>query len=338
MDFQRIDISMQPKLISRLKNLGGMDISERRLPQDGHFKARVGDEEVDFRLSTLPTLYGEKAVVRLLYGKQSRLGKNELGFFPEDLKKLDVLFNRPFGAVFVTGPTGSGKSTTLSCFLEGLNTEDVNIVTVEDPVENPIPGVNHIIMEPAAGFNFENALRSILRQDPDIIMIGEIRDKQTARIAIQAAVTGHLVLSTLHTNDAAGVLERLLDMGVEPYLVAAALAGVIAQRLVRHICPDCKVQKPLSMEEALLLELPPDAPSFTGAGCSRCGNTGYRGRFAVYEYIILDDALKRHMIQEPESFAAELRRNRNGLKDNCLRNITEGNTTAREVIRALNYD
>ncbi|MDR1665206.1 MAG: GspE/PulE family protein [Clostridiales bacterium] len=338
-DFQRVDISMQPHIISRLKILGGMDIAEKRLPQDGHFKARVREEDIDFRLSTLPTLHGEKAAVRLLYGKESRLGKDELGFFPEDLTKLNDLFNRPFGAVFITGPTGSGKSTTLSCFMEGLNTGDINIVTVEDPVENPLPGVNHMRIEPAAGLTFQNALRSILRQDPDVIMIGEIRDPETARIAIQAAVTGHLVLATLHTNDAAGVLERLLDMGVEPYLVAAALSGVISQRLVRRICPDCKAPKPLSAGEALTLGVPPGSPSFAGAGCSRCGGTGYRGRLAVYEYIITDDALKRRMIQDPERFAVKLRKKRaeTGLKANCLRNIAEGNTTAGEIIRALNY-
>lgn len=242
------------------------------------------------------------------------------------------------GAIFMTGPTGSGKSTTLSSFLEEINTDAVNIVTVEDPVENPLPGVNHMNVEPVAGLHFANALKHILRQDPDVIMIGEIRDAETARIAIQAAVTGHLVLSTLHTNDAAGVLERLVDMGIEPYLAAAALNGVLSQRLVRRICPSCKVPKPLTDEEAMLLQIPAGTPAFAGSGCGRCHFSGFKGRFAVYEYIVMDEKLRRRMSADAARFAAHLRRTRSGLRDNALRNLREGNTTATEIIRVLSRE
>ncbi|MDR0271926.1 MAG: GspE/PulE family protein, partial [Clostridiales bacterium] len=234
--FSKVDVSLLSNVISRLKIMGGLDISEKRLPQDGSFSLELPagkePEKIDFRLSTLPTSTGEKAVIRLLYGQKTRLKKEELGFYADDLAHLTELFTHPYGAIFMTGPTGSGKSTTLNCFLEELNRETINIVTVEDPVENPILGVSHV--NASTGLNFADALRHILRQDPDIIMIGEIRDEETARIAIQAAITGHVVLSTLHTNDAAGVIERLADMGIELYLVAAALNGVISQRLVRR--------------------------------------------------------------------------------------------------------
>jgi type II secretory ATPase GspE/PulE/Tfp pilus assembly ATPase PilB-like protein len=296
---------------------------------------------VDFRVSTLPTVYGEKAVIRLLYGRAARLRKDELGFFPDDLARLERLFRRPYGAVFMTGPTGSGKSTTLSCFLEDLATSDINVVTVEDPVENPIPGVNHMNIEPGAGLNFANALRHILRQDPDVIMVGEIRDAETAHITVQAAVTGHLVLSTLHTNDAAGVLERLVDMGIEPYLAAGALAGVVSQRLVRRLCPYCKHETVLPAEETALLSLPEGTQGYESTGCERCRNTGYRGRFALYEYFVMDERLRRRMIQNPQRFAARMRSGKHAgpkIIDNGVRNILAGNTSASEVIRAINME
>jgi len=332
--FGMVDFSLLPNVISRLKIMGDLDIAEKRRPQDGHFSMRILGEQVEFRLSTLPTHLGEKAAIRLLYGQETRPKKNELGFFPEDLERLTKLFHLPHGAIFMTGPTGSGKSTTLTGFLEELNHEGRNIVTVEDPVENPLVGVNHVKVEPMAGLNFESALRHILRQDPDIIMIGEIRHKETAQIAIQAAITGHVVLSTLHTNDAAGVIERLLDMGVEPYLAAAALNGVISQRLVRRICPNCKAPAKLSLREAGWLKLDIDTPVFIGRGCAKCNSTGYKGRMAVYEYIIMDDKLRRQMSNHPARLSHYLRKTK-GLRDNAAKNVQLGHTSASEALRVL---
>ena len=332
--FGLVDLSLLPNVISRLKIMGDLDIAERRRPQDGHFSMMVLKERIEFRLSTMPTHLGEKAAIRLLYGEATRLKKDELGFFPEDLARLTQLFHLPYGAIFMTGPTGSGKSTTLTGFLEELNHEKRNIITVEDPIENPLTGVSHVKVERMAGLDFANALRHILRQDPDIIMIGEIRDEETARIAIQAAITGHVVLSTLHTNDAAGVIERLADMGIEPYLAAAALNGIISQRLIRRICQSCKTPAKLTKNEAKWLELPEDTPVFTGTGCKRCNNTGYKGRLAVYEYIIMNDLLRRRMTTHPAKLAQYLRKT-GGFKSNAAKNVQLGETTAEEALRVL---
>ncbi|MCL1787767.1 MAG: GspE/PulE family protein [Defluviitaleaceae bacterium] len=333
--YHQVDISLLPNVISRLKIMGGLDIAENRRPQDGRFTMGLGGETVDFRLSTLPTTLGEKAVLRLLYDQATRLSKAELGFFEDDLARLTDLFHRPYGAIFMTGPTGSGKSTTLSSFMAELNREGVNIITVEDPVENPIIGVNHVNVERTAGFTFAGALRHILRQDPDIIMIGEIRDEETARIAVQAATTGHVVLSTLHTNDAAGVIERLMDMGIEPYLSASALAGVISQRLVRRICPRCAGPGALSAKEAQFLGLSQDTQVFEGKGCESCAGTGYKGRLAVYEYIVTDEDMHREMSARPYEFAAALRK-RDAFRENALRHLLAGHTTAEEIVKILN--
>jgi len=339
--YRAVDISLLPNVISRLKIMGGLDIAEKRRPQDGRFTIPAPGsgsslEKVEFRLSTLPTTFGEKAVIRLLFGQKVRLKKENLGFYEDDLKRLTKLFTRPYGAIFMTGPTGSGKSTTLSCFLEELNTEERNIVTVEDPIENPIPGISHVNAERHT-LSFASALRHILRQDPDIIMIGEIRDEETARIAIQAAITGHVVLSTLHTNDAAGVVERLADMGIEPYLIAAALNGIISQRLVRLICRECSSQAKLDPRHAALLGLPADTEVYEGKGCVHCNNTGFHSRFAVYEYFIIDDESRRKISTNPIEFSEALRI-REGLKKNAIRSLLAGLTTAEEVIRVLNYD
>jgi len=332
--YATVDLAMLPNILSRLKIMSGLDIAEKRRPQDGHFTMAIAGEKIEFRLSTLPTTLGEKAAIRLLYEQTARLKKDGLGFFDDDLQKLTRLFNRPYGAIFMTGPTGSGKSTTLNCFLEELNSSEQNIVTVEDPVENPILGVNHVNTERAAGLDFANALRHILRQDPDIIMIGEVRDQETALIAIRAAITGHLVLSTVHTNDAAGVIERLVDMGVEPYLAAAAIIGVVSQRLVRRICGDCRVVVQLSNLSAKLLDIPDNAVVYKGQGCARCNNTGYKGRLAVYEYIIMDEDMRRGIGTNPAAFVDKWRENDN-LKKNAVRNVLRGNTTADEIIRIL---
>jgi len=332
--FAMVDLSLLPNIISRLKIMGDMDISEKRMPQDGHFSMNILGEHVEFRLSTMPTHLGEKAAIRLLYGQGSRPKKDQLGFFPKDLERLTKLFHLPHGAIFMTGPTGSGKSTTLTGFLEELNHEECNVITVEDPVENPLMGVNHVKVERMAGLDFANALRHILRQDPDIIMIGEIRDTETARIAIQAAITGHVVLSTLHTNDAAGVIERLMDMGIEPYLVATALNGIIAQRLARRICIDCKAPTKLTSSQAEILVLDPKIPVFAGIGCGHCNNTGYKGRMAVYEYIIINDEIRAQMSKKPAKLARKLRKKK-GLRNNIAKNVELGNITAEEALRVL---
>jgi len=332
--FVSVDLSLLPNVISRLKIMGDMDITEKRKPQDGHFSMNIQGENVEFRLSTMPTHLGEKAAIRLLYGQSSRPKKGELGFFQEDLDKLTKLFHKPHGAIFMTGPTGSGKSTTLTGFLEELNKENRNIITVEDPVENPLLGVNHVNVEPLAGLDFANALRHVLRQDPDIIMIGEIRDEVTARIAIQAAITGHVVLSTLHTNDAPGVIERLIDMGIEPFLIAAAINGIIAQRLARRICTDCKTQTLIEPKLANVLTLPVGTPGYIAPGCRHCNNTGHKGRLAVYEYIIITEELRLQISKTPSSLAQNLRKTK-GLKANVIKNVLEGNIAPNEAIRLL---
>jgi len=329
-----VDISLLPNVISRLKIMGGMDISEKRRPQDGRFTMGLRGEKIEFRISTLPTVFGEKAAIRLLYGQAGRLRKTELGFFSDDLANLTSLFNRPYGAIIMTGPTGSGKSTTLNSFLYELNHESKNIVTVEDPVENPIQGINHVNVERSAGINFAGALRHILRQDPDILMVGEIRDEETARIAIQAATTGHLVLSTLHTNDAAGVIERLVDMGIEPYLASSALGGVISQRLVRRICKNCVEAVAITNDYAKFLGIVENTMVYMGRGCNSCENTGYKGRVAVYEYIVIDDDMSRNISVHPYEFAAQIRESGH-FKKNAVRHILAGNTTVDEVIKIL---
>jgi len=332
--YNYVDVSLASSVLSRLKIMGGMDISERRRPQDGRFTMNFQSFKVEFRLSCLPTAFGEKAVIRLLYDYGVQLKKTDLGFFPDDLERITELFHRQHGSIFMTGPTGSGKSTTLTCFMEELNRGDVNIVTVEDPVENPIPGINHVNVERAAGFSFADALKHILRQDPDIIMIGEIRDEETARIAIQAATTGHMMLSTLHTNDAAGVIERLIDMGIESYLSSAALNGVISQRLVRRICKDCIVPAKLSIPQAMLLHLEPDTKVFKGTGCESCLNTGFKGRVAIYEYIIMDNEMRRRMSDAPYEFASDLRAE-SRFTANAIRHLLAGHTTASEILKIL---
>jgi len=332
--FRTVNLGLLPSIISRLKIMGDMDITEKRIPQDGHFSLRVLGTRVEFRVSTMPTRLGEKAALRLLYGDGARLKKEDLGFFEEDLAVLTKLFHMPHGAIIMTGPTGSGKSTTLTCFLEEFNNEKLNIVTAEDPVENPIPGVNHISVDPQAGLGFANALRHILRQDPDIIMIGEMRDSETAKIAIQAAITGHVVLSTLHTNDAPGVIERVIDMGVEPFLVAAAINGIIAQRLARRICTACKKPAKLTASDAKILGIDKETTVYAGVGCEECNFKGDTGRIAVYEYILIDDKLRSRITSEPAKLAAKLRK-KEGLKRNIARNVALGRISVAEGVRLV---
>jgi len=329
-----------PNLISRLKVCSGMDISERRLPQDGHFKRQVGDKKIDFRVSTVLTIYGEKAVVRLIYEEGGMFDTNGLGFFEDDLLMLGGLFRSRHGVILLTGPTGSGKTTTLAALIRELNKADVNITTVEDPVENVIHGVNQININPKTGFFFANALRSILRQDPDVIMVGEIRDEETASLAVRSAITGHLVLSTLHTNDAVGAIFRLIDMNVPDYLVYSAIRGVVSQRLVRRICPRCKIKTAVTKDEALLLRVPEGTEVYSGGGCEYCDGSGYAGRFAVYEILACDEELRRFLWRKPSAEEVEARLKNGAMKtlwDCALRNVLIGNTTVSEMLKSVLY-
>lgn len=280
-----LDIESLGPLVTRIKILASLNIAEKRIPQDGRIITRVGEKEVDLRVSILPIVYGEKVVIRILDRDGFKFGKEQLGMSPENIKKLERMISSPYGIILVTGPTGSGKSTTLYTVLSELNESNVNIVTVEDPVEYSLDGINQVNVNNKAGMTFASGLRSILRQDPDIIMIGEIRDNETAEIATKAAITGHLVLSTLHTNDSASSITRLVDMGIQPYLVSTSIAGVIAQRLVRRICPHCKEEYEADAHEKKILGIDPNSSVklARGKGCGHCNNTGYIGRIGIYE-------------------------------------------------------
>lgn len=287
------DIELLPAIIARIKIIGEMDISEKRKPQDGRITMTIDRREYDIRVSILPTVYGEKCVMRLAQKTAFRKDKKELGFAPAEMSKFEHILKNPNGIILVTGPTGSGKSTTLYTALSELNRPDVNIITVEDPVEANVDGVNQVQVNTKADLTFASALRSILRQDPDIIMIGEIRDEETAQIAVQASITGHLVVSTLHTNSAAGSLTRLMDMGIESYLLADSMVGIIAQRLVRRLCPNCKKERDTTEEERIELGIDPHTPRkiYKHCGCERCDNTGFVGRIGVYEIMTITPKL-----------------------------------------------
>ena len=297
------DINLLPAIAARVKILGGMDISEKRKPQDGRITMVVDRTEYDIRVSSLPSYFGEKIVMRLADKMALTKSKSELGMRPEELKHFDHIISNPNGIFLVTGPTGSGKSTTLYTALSELNSEAVNIITVEDPVEASIGGINQVQVNPKADLTFATALRSILRQDPDIIMIGEIRDAETAEIAVQASITGHLVVSTLHTNSAAASITRLTDMGIESYLLADSLVGVIAQRLVRRLCPKCKQAREATESEKRILDRPKDecVTIYDPVGCAYCGNTGYYRRTGVYEIMEVTPALKRLISKQASS-------------------------------------
>ena len=319
-----------PAIIARIKIISGMDIAEKRKPQDGRFSMTVDRREYDIRVSTLPTVYGEKCVMRLNQKKALHRSKQTLGLSPDDLVKFDRIMDHPNGIVLVTGPTGSGKSTTLYTALSELNSDSVNIITVEDPVESNIEGVNQVQVNVKSELTFANALRSILRQDPDIIMIGEIRDGETASIAVQASITGHLVVSTLHTHDSASSVTRLLDMGVESYLIADSVVGIIAQRLVRRLCPNCKKERAPQPYEADYLELSPKErlhqKLYDAVGCQRCNGTGYYGRIGVYEIMEITPNL-RNLIARSE--------HTNVLRDAA---IAEGMLTLKQSVRRLVLD
>ena len=332
------NLNLLSAIVARIKIISGLDISEKRKPQDGRFSYTVDRREYDIRVSTLPTVYGEKCVLRLNQKKALSHNKRTLGLSPEDMAKFDRILRHPNGIVLVTGPTGSGKSTTLYTALSELNSETVNIITVEDPVEANIEGINQVQVNVKAELTFANALRSILRQDPDIIMIGEIRDGETASIAVQASITGHLVVSTLHTNDTASSVTRLLDMGVESYLIADSTVGIIAQRLVRRLCPNCKRQRPLLDHEADYLEL--DATERVGrmiyepVGCQRCNGTGYYGRIGVYEIMEITPRIKGMIARRSHTdvlYQTAVEEGMLTLKQSARRLVLDGTTAITEL-------
>ncbi|MEM7151926.1 MAG: type IV-A pilus assembly ATPase PilB [Myxococcota bacterium] len=340
-------LRLRNAITSRMKIMATLDIAERRLPQDGRIKLRIGkNREMDFRVSTLPTLYGEKIVMRLLDRDKLQLDMTKLGFEVEPLAQFKANIHRPYGMCLVTGPTGSGKTTTLYSALSELNAEEVNISTAEDPVEYNLGGINQVQMHDDIGLNFATSLRSFLRQDPDIIMVGEIRDFETAEIAVKAALTGHLVLSTLHTNDAPSTINRMLNMGVEPFLVTASVNMIVAQRLARRICKDCTVPDPEITDEALIDAGMPakEAKGCTakkGGGCKTCGDTGYKGRVALYEVMVLTDPLKDLVLQgasTAELKAEAIRLGMATLRRSGLNKLGEGMTTLEEVLRVTASD
>jgi general secretion pathway protein E len=328
-------------IISRLKILANLDIAERRLPQDGRFKTRVRGDEIDLRVSTVPTLYGESVVLRLLYRKDIALDFEVLGFTPEIKAELLEVLALPHGILLVTGPTGSGKTTTLYAALRYLNTPERKILTVEDPVEYNLDGINQIQVKPQIGLSFANALRAIVRQDPDVIMIGEMRDQETARIAVQSALTGHLVLSTLHTNDAPGSITRLLDMGVEDYLVTSTVNGIMAQRLVRGLCAHCKAPYaalPETVEQWRLDRYAgsPEVTLYRACGCEQCAGTGYSGRTAIVELLRMSDPIRELVLSHADAGALAEAARQHGLHtmlEDGLRKAVAGTTSVDEVLR-----
>ena len=327
-------------VVSRIKVLAGMDIAEKRLPQDGSIKLELDGRSVDLRISTLPTILGEKAVIRILDRERFALKLDELDFTPQNLELYRSLYSNGNGIVLLTGPTGSGKTTTLYATLTELNSDERNIVTVEDPVEYRIAGINQVAVNEKAGLTFASGLRSILRQDPDIMMIGEIRDLDTAQTAIHAALTGHLVLSTLHTNSAAGAVVRLIDMGIEPFLVASALRGVVAQRLVRRICPHCKTAYAASDEEKAYLNVDAGAELtlYKGAGCEHCRGTGYLGRMALQEVMPVLSELKKFILKETQEsvlFDEARKFGAVSMHEDGVRKVLNGLTTVSELLRAV---
>lgn len=332
--------NIQAAILSRIKIMAEMDIAEKRLPQDGRIKLTKQKSEIDIRVSSMPTILGEKIVMRILDKSAMDIKMNELGFTERNMALYKDMFDSAYGLVLVTGPTGSGKSTTLYSTLLSINDIEKNIITIEDPVEYRIPGVNQIAINNKAGLTFASALRTILRQDPDIIMVGEVRDRETAEITINAALTGHLVFSTLHTNDAAGAITRLIDMGVEPFLIVSSLRGVIAQRLVRKICPDCKKEyiPAADSKERLYLGKGPNEPLllWKGEGCSHCNYTGYKGRMAIHEVMPIFPEMRSLIIGNAtgnEIFAMARQKGAKNMREDGIIKVMEGKTTIDELIR-----
>jgi general secretion pathway protein E len=343
------DIIRQPKrahaaISSRVKVMGTLDIAEKRLPQDGRIKIKIAGKDVDIRLSTVPTNFGERIVMRILEQTGTVLQLEQLGFSDQSAKAVEKLIFRKYGIILVTGPTGSGKSTTLSACLVKLNSPTRNIMTVEDPIEYQIPGINQVQVNNKIELTFARALRAFLRQNPDIIMIGEIRDKETAEIAINASLTGHLVLSTLHTNDAAGAATRLIDMGVEPFLVASSVLGIIAQRLIRRVCTKCReahTPSNFEMEELGLTQLPPEAQIFKAVGCPSCAQSGYSGRTVIHELLVVNDEIRSLIVKNVDAGTikkAAIQAGMNTLREDGVNKVLEGKTTIDELMRATHAE
>ena len=333
------DNSLLPAISTRIKIMGGMDISEKRKPQDGRMSVVVDRREYDIRISSVPTVHGEKIVMRISSKLNLTRDIKELGLNPEEQETLQHMLSKPYGILFVTGPTGSGKSTTLYTALSALNKESVNIVTVEDPVEADLEGINQIQVNNKVNLTFASALRSILRQDPDIIMIGEIRDQETGSIAVQASITGHLVVSTMHTNNAVGTLNRMADMGIARYLIADAIVGVIAQRLVRRLCPHCRKERPATDKEKRILRRSQaeEVKIWEPGGCKLCNNTGYFGRTGVFEIMEVSENMRRMIAEDAstEDLIAEAKRTgMKTLRENGIRYVLDGTTSIAEMLKA----
>ena len=345
-DIETVSKKLQPAITSRLKLMAKMNIAEMRLPQDGRIKVREGQREIDIRVSSLPTLFGESVVLRLLNREEVRLDLETLGISADILGIFEKIISRPYGLVLVTGPTGSGKTTTLYGVMNRINAPDKKIITVEDPVEYQLDGINQIQIRPKIGLGFASALRNILRQDPDVILVGEIRDAETAEIAVQSALTGHLVFSTLHTNDAASAITRLQEMGVESYLLSSCLLAVMAQRLVRKICQHCRAayDLPPGFFEEVVHAFGVDstqAPSevWRGKGCANCANTGFSGRTGIYELIQMDDEIRRLIVNGADSgsiFSKAQSLGMRTLRQDGLQKVLAGQTTFEEVMRVTN--
>jgi len=335
---EKLPVKIQSAVASRLKLMAKLDIGEKRLPQDGRIDYRVGDRELDLRVSTLPGVLGESVVLRILDRNDLNIELSELGMPEKVLEKYSRVITQPHGLILITGPTGSGKTTTLYGTLEKIHNEKQKIVTVEDPVEYQLDGITQIQVNPRIGLTFASGLRSIVRQDPDILMIGEIRDHETAEIAIESALTGHLVFSTLHTNDAAGAVTRLQDMGVESYLISSSLLGIQAQRLVRRVCTDCIEEVTLTKDEANVLDVKQeDFPGIKrGAGCERCGGTGYRGRVGLYEFLMMSDEIRHLITNGADANVIRQQGVKEGMKtlrEDALEKLKVGLTTPEEVVR-----
>ncbi|MBP8302557.1 MAG: type II secretion system ATPase GspE [Phycisphaerae bacterium] len=345
-DVLTLNRNVLPLVVSRIKVMSGMDIAERRLPQDGRCSVRLGQREVDLRISTVPTSFGERAVLRLLDKSSGILRLEELGLWEDDLRTLDSLLDRSHGVIFVTGPTGSGKSTSLYAYLSRLNSAEKNVITIEDPIEYQLTGISQIQVASKKGMTFATALRHVLRQDPDVIMIGEVRDVETARMAIQSSLTGHLVFSTLHTNDAAGAVTRLLDLGVEPYLVSSSLIAVVAQRLVRKVCEDCRTETEINVRDLRALGLDPHQATtgskfYMGRGCDRCFHTGYRGRTGIYEVMLITEKIQDLVYKRDSAGKIKKHALEAGMKTlrmDGARKVLQGVTTVSEVLRVSQAD
>jgi general secretion pathway protein E len=338
----------QNSIVSRVKVMGQLNIAEKRLPQDGRIRIKLAGRDIDIRLSTIPCTFGERIVMRLLDKNTTLLDLTDIGMGVDTMRGMDQVIRRSHGIILVTGPTGSGKTTTLYAALSRINTPDLNILTVEDPVEYQLRGISQMAINPKIGLSFAAGLRSFLRQDPDVIMVGEIRDRETAEIAIQASLTGHLVFSTVHTNDAASAITRLVDMGVEPFLVASSLMAVMAQRLVRRVCPHCREAYRPTAEELKEVALTPEAVARAGnptiyraRGCDACGGTGYRGRTGIYELLLVDDDIRQLTLKNVDSSTIKRTGVQKGmltLLDDGARKVLAGETTLAEVLSVTQED